>query len=155
MLVSAPRARSEGLLVEELDDELLIYDLERHRAHCLNRAAALVWRGCDGRRAPAELAELLRAALGAEVDEPVIEMALARLADAHLLDRVPRAATRGPSRRQVVRSLALLPVVTSILAPSAAQAASCVGLGRACARQNCCPGLRCTGILHKTCQRHG
>ena len=39
-----PRARTEGLVVTELPDELLVYDLERHRAHCLNPTAALVFK---------------------------------------------------------------------------------------------------------------
>jgi hypothetical protein len=155
MRVKTPRARSDGLLVEELADELLVYDLERQCAHCLNRTAALVWRDCNGRRAPAELAARLRATLGGEVDEPLIELTLARLAAAHLLDGAAPVAARGPSRRQVMRGLALLPAVTSILAPRATQAASCVGLGKRCLMQNCCPGLRCVGKLHKTCQPHG
>ncbi|MBV9278705.1 MAG: hypothetical protein JOZ41_01360, partial [Chloroflexi bacterium] len=44
----APRARKNGLIVRELEDEVLVYDLERHRAHCLNRAAGLVWKHADG-----------------------------------------------------------------------------------------------------------
>ena len=39
-----PRARTEGLVVTELPDELLVYDLERHRAYCLNPTAALVFK---------------------------------------------------------------------------------------------------------------
>ncbi len=38
-----PRSRTEGLVVRQAGEELLVYDLERHRAHCLNRAAAIVW----------------------------------------------------------------------------------------------------------------
>ena len=38
-----PRARQDELVVEELQDETLVYDLERHKARCLNRTAALVW----------------------------------------------------------------------------------------------------------------
>ena len=29
-----PRARKDGLVVTELPDELLVYDLERHKASC-------------------------------------------------------------------------------------------------------------------------
>ena len=38
-----PRARQDELVVEELPDETLVYDLKRHKARCLNRTAALVW----------------------------------------------------------------------------------------------------------------
>ena len=44
-----PLARRERLLVEELPDEVLVYDLDREKAHCLNRTAALIWNHCDGR----------------------------------------------------------------------------------------------------------
>ncbi|HJZ82776.1 MAG TPA: PqqD family peptide modification chaperone [Pyrinomonadaceae bacterium] len=44
-----PRARSENLVIRELDDETLVYDMERDEAHCLNQTAALVWQRCDGR----------------------------------------------------------------------------------------------------------
>ena len=47
-----PVAREENLAIEELDDELLIYDLHSNRAHSLGSAATSVWRACDGRQGP-------------------------------------------------------------------------------------------------------
>src|SRR5829696_3089212 len=44
-----PAARSEHLVVEELGDELLVYDLQLNRAHSLGDSAARVWRACDGK----------------------------------------------------------------------------------------------------------
>jgi hypothetical protein len=44
-----PRARAENLTVRVLGDETLVYDQERHKAHCLNATAALVWRHCNGK----------------------------------------------------------------------------------------------------------
>ena len=58
-----PRARQEELVVEELPDETLVYDLKRHKAHCLNRAAALVWQHCDGRTTSSDMAEILEQGL--------------------------------------------------------------------------------------------
>ena len=60
-----PHARKEGLVVKELPDELLVYDLERHRAHCLNPTAALVWKHSDGQTSVEEIATLLHAELEA------------------------------------------------------------------------------------------
>ena len=37
-----PRVRQDELIVEDLQDETLVYDLERHKASCLNGTAALV-----------------------------------------------------------------------------------------------------------------
>ncbi len=44
-----PLARSAGLIVEELDGGLLIYDGTSNLAHALDAEAAAVWRACDGR----------------------------------------------------------------------------------------------------------
>ena len=44
-----PHARTDNLVIRELDDETLVYDMERDEAHCLNQTAALVWKQCDGK----------------------------------------------------------------------------------------------------------
>src|SRR6266571_4556339 len=36
-----PLARKEGLVVKEVSGEVLLYDLDRDKAHCLNQTAAL------------------------------------------------------------------------------------------------------------------
>ena len=51
-----PVARREGVLVRELTGELLVYEQREHRAHCLNRTAAAVFRNADGTRTVADLA---------------------------------------------------------------------------------------------------
>ncbi len=130
-----PRARQDELVVEELPDETLVYDLKRHKAHCLNRTSALVWQHCDGRTTVAEVAALLERQLKIPADEAVVWMALDRLGTAHLLrEQVTLPAERARySRREVLRTLRraagislLLPVVESIVAPRAAAQASCV-----------------------------
>lgn len=129
-----PRARQEELVVEDLPDETLVYDLKRHKARCLNRTAALVWQHCDGRTTVPEIATLLGEQLATPTDEAVVWMALDRLGRAHLLSEpVTLPADRARySRREVLRTMrrvagiSLLPVVASILAPRAAAAASCV-----------------------------
>ena len=80
-----PRARQDELVVEELQDETLVYDLKRHKACCLNRTAALVWGRCDGQTSVAEVAALLKKELEIPADEAVVWMALDRLGRAHLL----------------------------------------------------------------------
>lgn len=144
-----PRARAEGLVVRELPDEVLVYDLERHRAVCLNRTAALVWRHCDGRTSVARMSRLLAERLREPVADEVVWLALDQLGRDHLLrERVARPAElRGISRRELMRRLGLvaavsLPLVTSIIAPTAAQAVSCLPTGASCgAPADCCSGL--------------
>jgi hypothetical protein len=142
-----PKARKSDLVMEELRDEVLVYDLERHRAICLNETAAIVWRLCDGETTVVTATERIRARFNVAVDEEVVRLALDRLSRAHLLEYRPKQAFRGKgmSRRDVIRKLGLatavaLPLVTSIVAPSAASAASPLPAG-ACEKLSCsgCP----------------
>ena len=80
-----PRARRDRLLIREMGEEIVVYDLERHRAHALSRSATLVWRLCDGQKSIAELAAALEHELHSEVDDEVVWLVLNRLAQAHLL----------------------------------------------------------------------
>lgn len=54
-----PKARCEALITKEVDGELLVYDRSRDKAHCLNESAAAIWKLCDGRTTPAEIASKL------------------------------------------------------------------------------------------------
>jgi hypothetical protein len=160
-----PRARTDDLVVQDLADETLVYDQARHRAHCLNRAAALVWRHCDGRHTVADLARVVARELGLPEDEDVVWLALDRLKRAHLLEgEVARPGETGRlTRRDVLRRLGLagglallLPAVTSILAPDVAQAVSgttqsacqnnpAANAGRCCV--NVSPRRKCVNIF--------
>src|SRR5262245_30009156 len=88
-----PKARQNQVLAEKVGDELVIYDQERHRAHRLNRTAALVWRNCDGQRAVSDLVALLQQDLHAEADEELVLMTLDQLEKARLLDYVVERST--------------------------------------------------------------
>lgn len=123
-----PRARREGLVVRDLPEETVVYDRERHQAHCLNRTAALVFRHADGTRSITELASLLgEAEAGAR--EAAVALALEQLAQAGLV--CEPASAPGASRREALRRVGigaalLLPAVASVLAPTPAEAATCV-----------------------------
>jgi hypothetical protein len=54
-----PLARREAIITKEVDGELLVYDVTRDKAHCLNETAAAVWRLCDGRTSVAAIGERL------------------------------------------------------------------------------------------------
>jgi hypothetical protein len=120
-----PRVRETDLVTQALGDELLVFDSAANRAHSLNATATAVWRACDGTRSPREIAERC------QLDPLAVELALHDLADAKLLADYTPAAER-VSRRSVIRRLALtgaslgvaLPVIRSIVAPSAALAGS-------------------------------
>ena len=146
-----PRRRADGLVIHDLPDEVLVYDRERDQAHCLNQTAALVWRACDGRLSPARIAQQLTAQLDQTVSEDVVLLALAILDQFHLLEPAPafQATLPALSRRQMVRTLGVaaavaLPVITSIVAPTPAQAATCIAPGQPCSPTVlCCSSLGC------------
>jgi len=125
-----PQARAEKLLVQELPDEILVYDLTRHKAFCMNKPAAAVWKHCDGQTPVAEIARLAQEELRRPIDEEIVWLALAQLEQASLLrERVSLVDRREITRRQVLRKIAdgvvfALPLVTAVTAPTAAQAAS-------------------------------
>lgn len=140
---SMPRAREDGLVVKVLSDELLVYDLERHQAHCLNRSAALVWEHCDGRTPVSEVVALLGTELKGAADEELVRLALDGLRKAHLLRAAASRETepaRPMSRRALIRKLgvaaALLPLVASIVVPEAAAAQS-TNCGSFTTQQSC------------------
>jgi len=157
---SHPQARSEGLVVRELPDEVLVYDLERHEAHCLNQTAAAVWRACDGERTPAEIGFKLAKDFGTPIDEDVVWLALDELSTLNLLETPVVRPEPGLSRAQLMRRGGLvaaaiaLPAAVSLAAPSAANAVTCARTGMACGGANpvCCDGCTCIGsVCQGTC----
>ena len=126
-----PKLRDSGLLVQQLGDELLVYDLEQNVAHCLNGVAASVWSLCDGERTVADIAPLLRSDLAPADVEALVWCAIDQFAERKLLEEElepERTETAMMTRRQVARlglvvGLAL-PLVESIVSPPAAMAQS-------------------------------
>jgi hypothetical protein len=53
---------SPGFTLEELDDELLLFNPQDGSLLELNSTAALIWQLCDGTRSMAQIKELLSAA---------------------------------------------------------------------------------------------
>ena len=155
--MSQVKARKTGLVGRELTGEVVVYDMGRHQAHCLNPTAALVFRHADGQRTPADIAILL----GPGADESLVRLALDQLAAAGLLEDAPAAHARppgasAPSRRNVIRQVGigaalLAPAVVSLLVPTPAQAAAtCIpasscsssNVGQACYNSN--PATECS-----------
>ena len=147
-----PLARKDGLVINELPEEIVVYDRESHKAHCLNRTAALVWKRCDGRNTPSRIARLVAQDLQTPVSEELVWYALEQLAKDQLLTEkfAPRAAAvlaARLSRRELVRRLGLaavvaLPLITTIVAPTPVEAAAsnCVD----CNGVLCCQPATCT-----------
>ena len=169
-MMTLPNARVEDLVVKHMADETLVYDLLRHRAYCLNAASSLIWRDCDGETEARVTAATLGRELGLPADEEIVWLGVEGLRKARLLAEPPgprllatRSTRRKFLRQAVIASAAaiLLPTIISIVAPTAAQAATCVtdctGLpdGTPCNPTNCleicCCGTKCLNSLDDCC----
>jgi hypothetical protein len=127
-----PSARKDGLVIRELGEEVLIYDLKSRKYHCLNQTTALIWRHCDGRKTPTQISDHLGTRLDCAVDERLVWLALRQLDSFDLLTSnvVLPEALQGLSRRDLMRvaipTMLAIPAIISIVAPHAAAAASTI-----------------------------
>ena len=151
-----PRSCTDRLVIRELDDETLVYDTERDKAHCLNHTAALVWAQCDGKTTALQAAGVLKDKLNASVDSDFVWLAVKQLERFHLVD----SSSKSPSvsRRALVLKYApaalALPVIMSISAPTPAITGSCTAAGNPCGPglPPCCPGTGGCFGSPATCQ---
>jgi len=152
-----PIARKEGLVIQEMPEEVLVYDLDTNKAHCLNQTAAFVWKSCDGRNSVADITKLVGDDAGNAVPEDLVWLAIDQLSEKNLLANNLKADFNGTTRREVIKKIGLaavigLPLVASLTAPTSVLAATscvcmtstdCAALGAACP-PNCPNGSTCT-----------
>ncbi len=163
-----PVARKEGLVIQEMSDEVLVYDLDSNKAHCLNQTAATVWKSCDGKNSVSDISKLFGSQSGKAVNEDLIWLAIDQLNEKNLLAGEISAKYAGDNRREIIKKVGLaalvaLPLVTSLVAPKSVSAQSrCLNPGCLCTLNmgtcttpggcvcnafhgtNDCPGI-CTG----------
>ncbi len=122
-----PKRRQRGVKVEAFQGEVLVYDLDRHGAHCLNGIAVDVWEHADGSVTVSEIAGRIAAARSTEPDEALVWRALEELDGANLLDTPLTEDAVDPARRRMMAHLgwaAAIPLVLSISVPTPAFAQS-------------------------------
>lgn len=120
-----PPARCTDTVVQELGKELLIYDLAAHKAYSLNETSSVIFQACDGETTFDELKRRH------QYPDELIFLALDELKKQNLLAEPENyhSPLAGISRREVVRRVGLatmfaLPVISTLIAPTAANAAS-------------------------------
>lgn len=155
-----PRCRFDDIVVQDLESEVLIYDLKSNKAFCLNETSALVWRFCDGTKSVAEINESVSKKLKLDVSEEIIWLALDQLKQDNLLvgDDGVQVKFNGLSRREVIRkvgaaSMIALPFIASLVAPRSVDAQStCAAVSCTCSRPNNLSGVAqlCRGTLGGT-----
>jgi hypothetical protein len=157
-----PKAiRPAGWFFEDAGEEVLVYDPERHRVHCLNNTAVQVWHLCSGARTVSQISAELDVGIDSASRELVARQAVAQLADLGVIetagDLTPRMSRRELVRRIGIGAVAALPLVTSMIAPTPASAANsfCVTNNGSCAAggSRCCTNLVCCTRpnCNKTC----
>ena len=127
-----PVSRKEDIVIQELEDEVLVYDLVENKAFCLNQTSAEIWRKCDGTRSIAGIADELREELDSSVSENYVLLAIEQLEKNNLLvtNSEPENFFNNMSRREMIQKVGLssmiaLPIVSSLIAPKAVMAQSC------------------------------
>ncbi len=150
MNIRLPKARTENLIIKELPDETLVYDLLTDKAHCLNETAARVWRNCDGKRTTSELCEALESESNQSVSVDLICLALDQLEKFDLIEDTAwrPAVLEGMKRRDLIRRIGVatvaLPIIVSISASPANAQASLLAPGRCCGNPTDCVSNSCT-----------
>lgn len=157
-----PNARRDKLVIEQVNDETLIYDVEREQASCLNPTASLVWKYADGSNSVSDIASKMSADLGTGVDDKIVWYALEQLDKKKLMAtsvQVPLMYSKLTRRDFLVKAgivgtAVAIPVVISLVAPTAAMAATCSGGctgGPPPAQGTCATGCRCSALTGGTC----
>jgi len=118
------RSRTDGLVVEELDGGLVVYDGQSSAAHWLDEDAARVWRACG------ETVEESELALAAGLDAASCATALEGLLEVGLVvgEGVTRRVALGRAARVGAAGTLAAPLVSVVL-PAAAAHASTTTMG--------------------------
>ena len=129
-----PVARTDRLLKQSVDQEMLVYDPADDTACCLNSLATFVWRLCDGKHSVEEITDLLsrgfKLPYGVEPEDAVWEVLDELKAHRLLVAPAEGASDEAPAgmrRRDAVKLLAaipLFPAIQGITAPITKQTTS-------------------------------
>jgi hypothetical protein len=153
MKEAKPVARTSEIVILEVENETLVYDLRVKEAHCLNETAAFVWKNCDGRNSVTDISQLMEKEFKSTITGDFVWLALDQLQERGLI--ADGHVARGPvtSRREMIKrvgmaSVIAAPIIASVVAPSSAYASvscACVNPG-ACLTQTTCPStVNCNG----------
>lgn len=151
--MNLPKARTRDIVIQELENETLIYDLKANKALCLNQTSATVWKYCNGENSVAEIADKLSVEFKKFVSEEVVKFAIEQLNKENIIENQAEISTHFStfSRREAIRRIGLtsavmLPIISSVTAPTALQAQSvCLANGTVRTCPNTAPG--CVEIL--------
>lgn len=151
---NTPLGKRENLVVQEFDDEVLVYDLVENKAFCLNQTSSLVWQLCDGKTSVTKISQKITEKLKTPANEDLVWFAIEQLKKENLIENISSLTNPfvGSSRREIIRKVALssmiaLPIISTVIAPLPVQCATCSGVNGMCSTTpDCCfasPSLTC------------
>jgi hypothetical protein len=125
-----PRSVQAHISKQRIGAETLLYDGLRHKAFCLNESSSIVWRLANGERSIAQICAAAGLELKTSVSEELVLFAVEELRRDGLMEpSIRHSAGQAITRRIMLQRLGvggamLLPVISAIVAPTAAQAYS-------------------------------
>jgi hypothetical protein len=146
MKVYFPKAKMADIVVQDLGDEALIFDIITNRAYCLNSTSRAIFMASDGATSIDMIAERLSLNTGKRVEKELVAYGVEELSKQGLLSTDPGTGHSLVSRRDAITKIGLasaiaLPIVASIVAPAAINAQSCLANDQSCtASSQCCSG---------------
>lgn len=150
--MNLPLSKTENIIVQKTGREILLYDLSINKAFCLNESLTVIYENCDGRTSFEAFKRKYK------FTDDLIYFGLDELKRENLIEGEGADHFAGLTRREIVRRVGLatmivLPVITSLMAPTAANAATgCRASGQTCivnanAQSNCCnSNQRCSAL---------
>ena len=148
-----PTARRTNLVIQETGNEILVYDLSTNKAACLNEISAFVWQNCDGSNSIADIAQALGRKTNGDVNDELVWLAIDELSKHELIEE--DISTNGVfgdmSRRQIIKKVGLgtmvaLPLIATLIAPSALHAQSCLANNAPCTVSSQCCSTCCKDV---------
>jgi hypothetical protein len=114
-----PVARREGLVIQEMPDEVLVYDSRTDKGFCLNQTAAFVWKSCTGENSVTDIVKRFEGETGNAAQNDLIWLAIDQLNERNLLETNLPKKFAGESRRSVLKkigfaSMVAVPVIASM-----------------------------------------
>lgn len=131
MKLNKPNAKTDNVIMQEFEDELLVYNLETNKVFNLNQTSTLVWQNSDGTKEINEIARAIQKKLGQPVNNQLVWLALEGLKKEGLVkfESDTPEEFKDLTRREIIKKIGLasmiaLPVVIGMVAPLAAHGAS-------------------------------
>lgn len=125
------KSRQSDIVVQDFENETLIYDLKTNKAYLLNETSAFVWNACDGKTDISVIGKALAQKFKAAANDELVWLAIDQLRHDGLMQETvePPKSFIETNRREVIKQIGLatmiaLPLISSLAAPKAANAAS-------------------------------